>query len=1146
MKGGVVLFRGVGAGARRYLESDRSLADEYYLEGGIALASFVAVDGHGVTVDERTLSPEAYAAWVDWVSPSSGESTGVPRQAGAGRSGSPRFAEMVVNAPKSLSIAAALHPDVSDALDAALADAATEIRSWLGRHSVTRVGPRGRQEVVPAERLEAVAVMHKTSRAGDPHRHIHLQIGTRVKAAGAWRGLDTAALFRQQGAIRALGTAVIAAHPQLARVLDAHGLTLNPTTGEVAELQRFNQVMSKRAEQVTGNLARFEAAWRQQHPGREPGPAARSRLVSMAWDHDRPHKKPARLGHEAAWQKELADAGYRSGGPREAAPAAATVGNVAVRQVASRALDRCAAAASTWTVHDIQQHVTHILTEIGVRSEPRALRRVIAEATSLAASDCLSVLPPGAARPEHVAHLTSVDVIAAETRLRDMLLARAAADGQETPNMSGLARVHGLDVEQERAAAAVAGTASLVVVEGAAGSGKTTMLGAAISAAAAQGRRVRIVTTTKKAADVATQELGTPANSVANLLYEHGWRWDRDGVWTRLAAGDTDPATGIHYTEPSSAARLSRGERIVVDEAGMLDQASALALLTIADEYGATLALVGDRAQLPAVGRGGVLDIAAALAPRTFDMTSVHRFSDPAYARLTVQMRRGEHPAALFDRLHARGLVVIHADAKTQADVIAAVARERDAITVATNEEARDLNRRIRSRRVTEGSVDDERTVPGSDGLEVGRGDVIQTRRNDAALGVANRQTWTVRAIDRDGTVWAVEQATGLRSRRTVHLPAAYVGEHAHLAYATTAYGSQGVTVDRSHTVLSDAMAASGVYVGMTRGRGDNMLHIVAADIDDARQQFVLALDRDRADRGLDAAGRDAGAAVTGLVADGPARTVREARAALAEEIAHAEREAERLETAVASLTRLREAHHQETEQVHRTVDAAEASAERVRAEAIAPLLTRATAHGAACVDVQVRMWETHRTLASAGRFRRRAVGRLASDAAREHRALEDAVRRRWGTVPASAGDVASWAQAVAERAAGADPRVIEAGASARQARAEQDRHADRHYRDYTDLHQQLLGGATVRSTSRRATELRTHAQQARNDLAEIDRLPLTEAARLVQERQYRATAEAGAQARRVARDLRSPTLAQQRQAAGRQQGSPRREPLSR
>ena len=49
----------------------------------------------------------------------------------------------------------------------------------------------------------------------------------------------------------------------------------------------------------------------------------------------------------------------------------------------------------------------------------------------------------------------------------------------------------------------------------------------------------------------------------------------------------------------------------------MLDQDTARALLTIADETGARVALVGDRHQLPAVGRGGVLDLAARWAHPT-------------------------------------------------------------------------------------------------------------------------------------------------------------------------------------------------------------------------------------------------------------------------------------------------------------------------------------------------------------------------------------------------------------------------------------------------------------------------------------------------------------------------------------------------
>ncbi|MFX5785113.1 hypothetical protein ABTE36_21725, partial [Acinetobacter baumannii] len=85
----------------------------------------------------------------------------------------------------------------------------------------------------------------------------------------------------------------------------------------------------------------------------------------------------------------------------------------------------------------------------------------------------------------------------------------------------------------------------------------------------------------------------------------------------------------------------------------------------------------------------------------------------------------------------------------------------------------------------------------------------------------------------------------------TVHLPAKYVAEHAHLAYVSTAYGVQGMTAPASHTVLSDALDAAGVYVGLTRGQEENRLHIVAANLGDAREQFVAALERDRADRGL-------------------------------------------------------------------------------------------------------------------------------------------------------------------------------------------------------------------------------------------------------------------------------------------------------
>ncbi len=38
----------------------------------------------------------------------------------------------------------------------------------------------------------------------------------------------------------------------------------------------------------------------------------------------------------------------------------------------------------------------------------------------------------------------------------------------------------------------------------------------------------------------------------------------------------------------------------------------------------------------------------------------MHRFADPDYAALSLKMRTGEDPAAVFDSLQRRGQVVIH------------------------------------------------------------------------------------------------------------------------------------------------------------------------------------------------------------------------------------------------------------------------------------------------------------------------------------------------------------------------------------------------------------------------------------------------------------------------------------------------------
>jgi ATP-dependent exoDNAse (exonuclease V) alpha subunit len=342
-----------------------------------------------------------------------------------------------------------------------------------------------------------------------------------------------------------------------------------------------------------------------------------------------------------------------------------------------------------------------------------------------------------------------------------------------------------------------------------------------------------VVTPTLKAAEVAAAETGADGHSAAWLIHQHGWRWDDDGHWSR----ELNPS-------PDESARLRRGDLLLVDEAGMLDQDSARALLTIADEAGARIAFVGDRHQLPAVRRGGVLDHADAWAHPTAVVTleKVHRFADPEYADLSLRMRKGEDPTGVFDELHRRGQIVMHGSEVERTAALAEVGATGDLVIADRRAQVADLNAAIRDQR--NGIDHATATITTATGERVGFGDRVATRRNDPDLQVANRQTWTVSDISDDGSLT-------LRGHgRDRQIPAEYAAGFVELAYATTVHGAQGDTVDRAHLALSDTTGAAAAYVAMTRGRESNVAHVVADSLEEARQQWVDVFSRDRADLG--------------------------------------------------------------------------------------------------------------------------------------------------------------------------------------------------------------------------------------------------------------------------------------------------------
>jgi hypothetical protein len=81
-----------------------------------------------------------------------------------------------------------------------------------------------------------------------------------------------------------------ATDPRFRSVLAAHGLTLEPETSEIRELAPYVGAFSARTRQIRRHVDRYEAAWRSEHPGEEPGPRLREAWDRRAWAEARPDK----------------------------------------------------------------------------------------------------------------------------------------------------------------------------------------------------------------------------------------------------------------------------------------------------------------------------------------------------------------------------------------------------------------------------------------------------------------------------------------------------------------------------------------------------------------------------------------------------------------------------------------------------------------------------------------------------------------------------------------------------------------------------------------------------------------------------------------------------------------------------------------
>jgi len=213
----------------------------------------------------------------------------------------------------------------------------------------------------------------------------------------------------------------------------------------------------------------------------------------------------------------------------------------------------------------------------------------------------------------------------------------------------------------------------------------------------------------------------------------------------------------------------------------------------------------------------------------------------------------------------------------------------------------------------------------------------------------------------------------------------------------------------------------------MTRGRHSNLLHIVAADMADARQQYIDTMTRDRADRGLAAATRDAREAVTGLVDDGIARLVNAEKARLRELVIRARQQADRCQQWADEYHRQTDQHHNEWDAAKQVVENAKTALARAHEQAAELLAAEATADAARLAASQEVAAQAREHVANADRFTRRAAQADAARAEQTTASVEADLAARWGSAPSPWADTDAWAGRAATHRTETTPEVAAA-----------------------------------------------------------------------------------------------------------------------
>ena len=830
----------------------------------------------------RRLTPEerntvAVATCMDDYREATGDHSGSPKKVAAWITKRKRTVRQPVSGfdftfspPKSVSMLWALGDnDIRTAIERIHHQAVNDTLHWFEDNALHTLDQSTGKRLNKTSGMIAAQFDHFDSRAGDPDLHTHVAISNKVydPVAGKWKSIDSRSTHRN--IVTASSRYNTLLMNRLANQLGVGISTRAMGEGkrpvhEIAGIPtRLIDAGSKRRAAIEIETQRLVDNYYTDH-GRTPSTETMYDLAEQATLNVRPEKGKAKTlaelrggwrdeyaalvgGHEALDNIIAAVAPVTSGvASRDVRPIIPAPGADGHRDMLDEVADKAISIAADRRSHFHTRHLDTAVSE-ALRDVQTGPGWTIEDAHSAVLDNAKQravALDPQVSWqvPERLTHANGT--VIDKTPGNEVYTSRAVMAMEDTVHASA-ARPVAYTVSDSEITAAIerfnqtndfpvnAGQQAMIrhlaatgvetaAAVGPAGTGKTTSMKVLAELWRDDGHEVYALSTQRSAAKNLAGEIGATPYTLDALTKP--WRGEYDQVAARDIRG--------------LPVNLKPGDMLLVDEAGMASTDNLAAITEIAHSTGAVVRMIGDPAQIAAVGRGGVFGHLCETTNAAELDTVVRMGADTEQAENTLLVRDGD--ATGLDLFFDRGWV--HAGPRQHmldqavADHLTDRAQGFHGIIIAgTNADVHELNARIRAARITGGEVDAAGPQVRLAEASATAGDTLLARRNtrfrDQASGtvveVDNSDLFRLDMVGPDGSALVRRLDDKGRAGDTLVLPASYLAADCYLGYASTTNRSQGVTVEKARDLTGRSTTRESLYVGTTRASKENHLYVV-------------------------------------------------------------------------------------------------------------------------------------------------------------------------------------------------------------------------------------------------------------------------------------------------------------------------------